>query len=112
MFAFSNNGLNFRAVDKNYVAQTGEVLFDVMDASDVTAAQLTSAFSGYAAAISAQNTQQQIDTINNSYVPQFQALQKAYMATQMLGNTSAATTIQTAYQSLMTEYNTKMGAIS
>jgi hypothetical protein len=44
MFAYSNGGLSMRAVDLDYVAQAGEVLF--LDYA--TDAQLATAFPGYA----------------------------------------------------------------
>lgn len=51
MFRYSNNGLSFGAVDLDYVAEPGEVLF-----SDyATPYQLTAAFSGYAKAIQSQS---------------------------------------------------------
>jgi hypothetical protein len=50
MFAYSNNGLSFRAVDPNYQPQASEILF----ADYATPAQLASAFPGLAAAASAQ----------------------------------------------------------
>ena len=46
MLCYSNNGASMRAVDADYVAQDGEVLFPD-DASD---ADLAQAFSGYAPA--------------------------------------------------------------
>ena len=49
--AYSNNGLSFRAVDDDYVAQTGEVLFEDYATPD----ELTAAFSGYAVAIAKLN---------------------------------------------------------
>lgn len=51
MFAYSNNGLSFRAVDPDYEAQNGEVIFPAY----ATPAQLTSAFNGYVAAAAAQD---------------------------------------------------------
>lgn len=44
MFCYSNNGASMRAVDPDYVAQDGEVLF----ADYATDAELAQAFSGYA----------------------------------------------------------------
>ncbi|MET2828940.1 hypothetical protein [Mesorhizobium shangrilense] len=46
MFCYSNNGASMRAVDPDYVAQPGEVLF----ANYATEADLVEAFSGYAPA--------------------------------------------------------------
>ena len=46
MFAYSNNGLSFRAVSASYIAESGEVLFT----DYATPVQLSSAFPGYAAA--------------------------------------------------------------
>lgn len=54
MICFFNNGLSFKSVDSTYTAQTGEVIFNVQDASQVTTAQLTAAFSGYTSAVAAQ----------------------------------------------------------
>ena len=48
-YAYSNNGLSFRAVASDYVAQPGEVVFSGMATSD----QLNVAFTGYAAAAAA-----------------------------------------------------------
>jgi hypothetical protein len=45
MFCYSNNGLSMRSVDPDYVAQSGEVLFEGYATSD----QLGTAFPGYAA---------------------------------------------------------------
>ena len=47
IYAYSNNGLSFRAVDANYVAQPGEVIFT---SGQATPTQLAAAFSGYTAA--------------------------------------------------------------
>ncbi|UDL87979.1 hypothetical protein LGH82_22845 [Mesorhizobium sp. PAMC28654] len=44
MFAYSNGGMSMRAVDPDYVAQTGEVLF----ADYATDAELAGVFPGYA----------------------------------------------------------------
>lgn len=52
-FAYSNNGLSFRAVDSAAECQSGEVYF----AETPTMAQLQAAFTGYNAAISAQEAQ-------------------------------------------------------
>jgi len=57
MFAYSNNGLSFRAVDPAYVAASGEVLFAT---NTPTTAQLEAAFSGYAAAVAAAAVQTRI----------------------------------------------------
>ena len=46
MYAYSNNGLSFRAVGADYIAQTGEVIFPDV----ATPEELTASFSGYAAA--------------------------------------------------------------
>jgi hypothetical protein len=51
IFAYSNNGLSFRSVASDYVAQAGEVVFTGIP----TSAQLSAAFSGYTAAIAAQS---------------------------------------------------------
>jgi hypothetical protein len=50
MFCYFNNGMSWRTVAPGYLAQSGEVLFS----SPPTSAQLTAAFSGYAAAATAQ----------------------------------------------------------
>jgi hypothetical protein len=63
MFCYNNNGFGFRAVDSDYVAQTGEVLFNVMDSTDVTESQLLAAFSGRVTAIK----QQKLDEVNTKY---------------------------------------------
>jgi len=47
MICFSNNGQSNRSVDPAYVAQTGEALFKVDYANQVTNDQLTAAFAGY-----------------------------------------------------------------
>jgi len=47
MFAYSNNGLSFRAVDKLYIPVSGEVVF----ADYATIPQLQASFPGYNAAI-------------------------------------------------------------
>ena len=50
MFAYSNNGTSFRAVEPSYEAVADEVLFP----DYATAEQLTAAFPGYAQAIAPQ----------------------------------------------------------
>ena len=50
MIVYSNNGLTFQSHPAGYEPQTGEVAFDDL----ATAAELTSAFPGYAAAVAAQ----------------------------------------------------------
>ena len=50
------------------------------------------------------------DDINAEYLPQFEALQKAFAAAQLVGDTISATAIQSDYQALITEYNAAMEA--
>lgn len=50
MYVYSNNGLSFRAVPADYIVQIGEVIFPDI----ATPQELNSAFTGYAAAISAE----------------------------------------------------------
>lgn len=50
VYCYYNNGLSSKIVDSTYVAQTGEVLFS----ETPTTEQLTTAFSGYVAAVSSQ----------------------------------------------------------
>ena len=50
VYCYYNNGLSSKTVNNLYAAQTGEVLFSATP----TTAQLTAAFSGYAATILAQ----------------------------------------------------------
>lgn len=49
-YCYFNNGLSFRAVSADYVPVSGEVVFQTVP----TVAQLTAAFTGYAAAVAAQ----------------------------------------------------------
>ena len=51
------------------------------------------------------------DTINAAYLPQFEALQKAFAASQLVGDTVSAASIQNDYQTLIAEYNTAMEAV-
>ena len=50
-YAASNNGLSFRAVASYSDITTGEAYFAVDSPSDITTTELTSAFSGYNAAV-------------------------------------------------------------
>jgi hypothetical protein len=50
-YAYSNNGMSFRAVAPDYVVTSGEVLFDHI----ATASELTSVFSGYTTAVAEVN---------------------------------------------------------
>ena len=64
-YCYSNNGMSWRGVNDDYVAQTGEVLFPQI----ATPAQLTSAFSGYAAAVSKASLDQQITALEATMTP-------------------------------------------
>jgi hypothetical protein len=65
MYAASNNGMSIRAVDLDYAAQTGEVLFSDYPTSE----QLASAFSGYAATANQQSIRQQIYALEATQTP-------------------------------------------
>ena len=57
-------------------------------------------------------TEEQIEAVNDQYLPQFEALQQSYTAALLTGDTTSAAAIQTDYQTLLSEYNEEMGAIT
>jgi hypothetical protein len=65
MYCYSNNGMSMRAVDANYVAQTGEVTFPAILSTD----QLTQAFAGYAAAVNKLSIEAQILALEAQQTP-------------------------------------------
>jgi hypothetical protein len=110
MFCASNNGLAIRAVTNDYVAQTGEVLFNVMDMSEITDEQLTAAFPGRAVAIKAQK----ITELNAEYQTKYDVLAKQY-AKIYLSDGDTVNTKQTAaatyYKAIMANYTIEKAAI-
>lgn len=64
-YCYSNNGLSWRGVNDDYVAQTGEVLFSQI----ATPAQLTAVFSGYVSAASKASIDQQIAALEAKMTP-------------------------------------------
>ena len=52
-----------------------------------------------------------VAALNTEYVPQFEALQGAYMAALILGDSATMTANRETYQALLTEYNAKLEAI-
>jgi len=103
-YAASNNGLLFRTVASSSDITTGEAYFAVDSPSDITTTELTSAFSGYNAAVK----NKKLDEINTEYHPQFLALKEAYAAA--LGNTDS-TVITTRQTEIQTEYITLKTAL-
>jgi hypothetical protein len=103
MYAYSNNGLSFRAWDDLNTIASGEVYFDHAP----TVAELTAAFSGYTAAVNAAN----ITALDATYQPQFTALAQAYSTALMAGDTTTATSVQTDYTTLKTAYAAALEAI-
>ena len=104
MFCYSNNGFSMKAVENNYVAQAGEVLFSDYATID----QLTSAFSGYVAT----KQQQSLDALDAEYDPQFDALTLAWATASMAGDTATAAARLTDKTALRAEYQTKREAIT
>lgn len=51
------------------------------------------------------------DSINATYLPQFQTLQQSYTAALLTSNTISAASIQSDYQALIGEYNAAMEAV-
>lgn len=56
--------------------------------------------------------QQKIDDLNAEYQPQFQALKDPLIAALARNDTATMNEIKTDYATLLTEYNTKMEAIT
>ncbi len=51
------------------------------------------------------------NSINATYLPQFQTLQQSYTAALLTSNTTSAASIQSDYQALIGEYNAAMEAV-
>jgi hypothetical protein len=60
----------------------------------------------------ALTTQQKINALNAEYLPQFAAIKDAIASASAIANTDQVAALQTAYQTLWAEYNTKMEAIT
>ena len=61
--------------------------------------------------IPASTTEQQIAELNAQYLPQFQSLQRSYIAAQISGNEAGQASIQQTYQALQAQYNQAMEGI-
>jgi hypothetical protein len=55
--------------------------------------------------------QQQIDSLNNEFIPQFQMLRDSFLSAQLANNQEAMLEITADYQALWQEYNSRMEAI-
>ncbi len=110
MFAASNNGLSIRAVASDYVAQSGEVLFNMSNMNEITTDMLKNAFSGYATMVKAN----EITALNSTYTEKYNAMSlqfaKAFLSDGDTVTTTQAT-LATKYKALMAEYSTKKAAI-
>jgi len=105
-YAYSNNGLSFRAWYNSSTITTGEVYFDHVP----TTAELTAAFSGYTAAVKAEK----ISDLNAEYEAKFQSLQLQYCGAYLNDGTTVSTkqeALATQYQVLTAEKKTKRSAI-
>jgi hypothetical protein len=110
MFCYSNNGLSFRAVDSDYVAQTGEILFNVMNSTDVTEVQLLAAFPGRATAIKAQK----IAELGATYQTKYNNLALQYGKIDFSDGDTIETKRAAAkviYKNYMAAYNIEKAAI-
>ncbi len=103
-YCYYNNGLSYKEVNYDYVAVTGEVLFDAI----ATESQLTAAFSGYIIALK----QQKLDALDVEYQPQFEALAVAYITAILASDTTTAAARQSDYVTLKAEYTTAREAIT
>jgi hypothetical protein len=104
MYCYSNNGMSMRAINDDYVAQNGEILFD-HEAAD---AELAAVFSGYSEA----QKELRIVTLDAEYEPQFAELAQAYATALMAEDTTTVANIQVDYAALKAAYQTKLEAIS
>ncbi len=105
MFCYSNNGYSMRAVDTNYVAQSGEVLF-----SDyATLEQLNTAFPLYNSGVPILSKSEKISALKDEYEPQFQELYFSWVAGTVQGDLDAVTEDIAA---LKAEYTAKLEAVN
>jgi len=84
-YCYYNNGKSMKSVDSDYTTQTGEVYFE----NEATESELTSAFSGYAAAVLSDKKK----ALDDEYEEYYINLDKAYAAANQCGNTTQATAI-------------------
>ncbi len=108
MFAVSNNGLSIRAVAKDYTAQDGEVLFSVMDISDITEEMVSAAFPGYTTAVK----QEKLAQLNAAYLAYMDHLSKCYSKATALGYTTVAEDIQTEIVTVKAQYEADLAEIN
>ena len=108
MFAASNNGLSIRAVKDKSEADIGEVVFDILDMSEISEDMLKAAFSEYLDAMKSQK----LDELDAEYKSEFEKIVMAYNTAIIAGDFTTATTRQTDYATLKTEYATAREAIA
>jgi len=109
-FAAYNNGLSFHAVASESDITTGEVYFSVDYPSDITETELSSAFSGYTAALKLKK----ISELNADYQEQLDTLVKNYGQAVISDGTTEETkksAIGTLKTTLLAEKATKRSAI-
>jgi len=111
-YAASNNGLSFRSVNSESDITTGEVYFNVDSPNDVTATELSAAFSGYAAAIKATK----IIYLNAWLETSKSTVRNSISDLNLADGTSATmdsklSSLQTKYNTLLSSYNTKLAVI-
>ena len=77
MFCYSNNGYSMRAVDNDYIALEGEVVF----ADYATTEQLSIAFPLYNSGVPILSLDEQIALIETKYSVYFASVEKRFNAT-------------------------------
>lgn len=106
MFCYSNNGYSMRAVEDNYIAQDGEVLFR----DYVTTEQLIAAFPNYNDGPIKTQTEK-LQYLDAEYEPQFTALTQAWATAMMDSNATLADSIKQDKAGLKAEYEAKRQVI-